>query len=1377
MKFKKVFLCIICIISFFILAYNVSASESRKPITITITTYFDEDNIITNKLEGEFYYGSKISLADRLADNPDYQFAFWIVDGMVRYDYKLNHEFILTDNMDITAIFKPVGMNAVVFMAANGKLIDVQYVLPGGDAVEPDISKLPQIPGYVLKGNKWDKPLTNIVKDTVITLQYEKESKEEYLLVINDGVIKDTNKSSAYIPYNDIVTIVSNPHPDGKTFAYWMIDDYIVSYKSTYSFTILTDVNIVAIYRDTPVEEKPLITISKELGLVSAKKTYAGQFYLPEGYELIEFGILTSSNTGVINLDTPNVKKYKGLSYLPYTNEFLFSFSDSSIKSVRGYLIYKDHNGHIYTIYNEKVMDTPGETRTILTENAENTPANSLSSKGWAINGVTTNSKDKAWALESKNTWMKTPLLDTTSGKITITMTAWATGNVATNTFVIEGLDENHQVVDTTGPIKVGIDGANILNQYKEYKEVSFTLDNINQNIKYLRLTYNKENDDTNLRIKNIIITQEGSVKTIERISATLGKSEYLLDQPIDLSNSSLVIYHTDGTYSRTTLTEDMVSGFDTSSYENNTATVTYLGHTCELKYHVINTPIIIYEVYGGGGNANAIYNSDYVVLYNTTNQDIDLSEYSLQYSSYNNNNYSVLKLSGIIYNNSYYLIKLASTNNPVGNNLPIEPSFVGNTNLAQDRGKIALVKSLSAISSINDPNVVDFIGYGSATTEFEKQPTSNLSSTLSAKRTSFIDNNHNKNDFSVGKPDLSYLLDKSIRGISLNNINTYYNVYDELYLDNASIYVHYSNGTKELVYIINDMISGFSTTKTGDYIMTITYEQFKLNVKYTVYDDSNEVYVFFIDIGESGGQPGEAALIKIGNIEILIDAGDNGNKSVYELLDFLNDYIYDNTIEYVIATHPDSDHIGGMFAVYEAYFIENTILYSTTGDGSALRQSFESIVYSEGSNIYYVYDLIINDPVLEIIEGVNLTFYDTGYLTSNNTNDSSIVFVLNAFDTRILFTGDSEQEQEANYASLVGDVDILKVGHHGSKNGTSTTLLEYVKPEIAIINNGDYLGNKYHHPTYETLARLYDYNYNIQVYAVTGGNGSDSDYMLDRNGDITITITTNGYYITSKYYGDNPIEMRYTHYYRSLFDLEYYNGITHDLVGEALKQALHNLIDNHISISYDKVKDAFLITEEDPNNPNNVLLFYTGRSQGKDTFGTGANDYNREHIWPNSHGIYEKGPMYTDLHHLRATDVSVNNLRGNLDFGYVANIPSNIAGSISEYGDVLSYCYVDGVYFEVRDEIKGDVARMLFYMAVRYEGDEGEPDLELVNGTTCNGTNYLGNLAVLIEWHLLDPVDDFERSRNDKVYAIQGNRNPFIDYPEYAIKIFGLEN
>ena len=216
--------------------------------------------------------------------------------------------------------------------------------------------------------------------------------------------------------------------------------------------------------------------------------------------------------------------------------------------------------------------------------------------------------------------------------------------------------------------------------------------------------------------------------------------------------------------------------------------------------------------------------------------------------------------------------------------------------------------------------------------------------------------------------------------------------------------------------------------------------------------------------------------------------------------------------------------------------------------------------------------------------------------------------------------------------------------------------------------------------------------------------------------------------------------------------------------IGAALKTALHNIIDDHTEISYSNVWTALRETDEDPNNPNNVILLYTGRSQSKLTNGGNANDWNREHVWAKSHGDFGTTMgAGTDLHHLRPTDVSVNSSRSNLDFDNGGNEHTEAAGN-----------YYDADSWEPRDSVKGDVARMLFYMVVRYEGDSGELDLELNNQVNNGSAPYHGKLSVLLQWHKEDPVDNFERARNEIIYTdYQHNRNPFIDHPEWASAIW----
>ncbi|KZZ85418.1 ribonuclease [Bacillus sp. SJS] len=230
-----------------------------------------------------------------------------------------------------------------------------------------------------------------------------------------------------------------------------------------------------------------------------------------------------------------------------------------------------------------------------------------------------------------------------------------------------------------------------------------------------------------------------------------------------------------------------------------------------------------------------------------------------------------------------------------------------------------------------------------------------------------------------------------------------------------------------------------------------------------------------------------------------------------------------------------------------------------------------------------------------------------------------------------------------------------------------------------------------------------------------------------------------------------------------SPYDGTYYNPAI-GKTGASLKSALHNIIDDHTELSYDAVWDALRHTDEDPLNSNNVILLYTGRSQSKMTNGGNVNDWNREHVWAKSHGDFgtAMGPG-TDIHHLRPTDVSVNSSRGNLDFDNGGSQHSEALGN-----------YFDSDSWEPRDEVKGDVARMIFYMAVRYEGDSGEPNLELNESVNNGSAPYMGKKSVLLQWHQQDPVSDWERHRNDVIYNdYQHNRNPFIDHPEWAATVF----
>jgi endonuclease I len=248
-----------------------------------------------------------------------------------------------------------------------------------------------------------------------------------------------------------------------------------------------------------------------------------------------------------------------------------------------------------------------------------------------------------------------------------------------------------------------------------------------------------------------------------------------------------------------------------------------------------------------------------------------------------------------------------------------------------------------------------------------------------------------------------------------------------------------------------------------------------------------------------------------------------------------------------------------------------------------------------------------------------------------------------------------------------------------------------------------------------------------------------------------------------------------------------------------SLRATLHPVIDDHQRYPYTSAStdtwDILNLADEDPNDSGKVLTIYKNASYTKIGGGTGA--YNREHSWPKSYGFpvddNESYP-YTDCHHLFASDVSYNADRSNKPF---RNCSAGCTEMTSDFNDGRGGG--SGVYpgnsnwttgdfsfgtWEVWNSRKGDIARAIFYMDIRYEGGFhgitgfAEPDLILTDDDTLidafrTSTNssqaYMGMLSDLLLWHQQDPVDAREMARNEVVFSFQGNRNPFIDHPEWV--------
>jgi endonuclease I len=252
-----------------------------------------------------------------------------------------------------------------------------------------------------------------------------------------------------------------------------------------------------------------------------------------------------------------------------------------------------------------------------------------------------------------------------------------------------------------------------------------------------------------------------------------------------------------------------------------------------------------------------------------------------------------------------------------------------------------------------------------------------------------------------------------------------------------------------------------------------------------------------------------------------------------------------------------------------------------------------------------------------------------------------------------------------------------------------------------------------------------------------------------------------------------------------------YYDTVSSQ-VGYSLKTELHNLINGHSGQGYSALwtfyenhsLDVYFendgsildIYSENPISADNYT--YTKVSDQCGNYSGEGGCYNREHTFPKSWFGGKIEPMNSDVHHIYATDGYVNSKRSGFPYGEVATA-SFTSTNNSKLGSATSTLGYNGTVFEPIDEFKGDLARAYFYMATRYENVISSWQNNSVYGDaildgSSNQVFELWQLEMLIRWHANDPVSQKEIDRNEAAFGHQGNRNPFVDHPEYIDNIWG---
>ena len=253
-----------------------------------------------------------------------------------------------------------------------------------------------------------------------------------------------------------------------------------------------------------------------------------------------------------------------------------------------------------------------------------------------------------------------------------------------------------------------------------------------------------------------------------------------------------------------------------------------------------------------------------------------------------------------------------------------------------------------------------------------------------------------------------------------------------------------------------------------------------------------------------------------------------------------------------------------------------------------------------------------------------------------------------------------------------------------------------------------------------------------------------------------------------------------------SYYSGSYYNSIDtslrntslrgESLRGDKFRKELAELITTtHTNYtSYAGLANAYKTTDAVPNKSGYITWFYTGTEVKFSGFGGSGGQTNREHVWPKDGGsaFSETSECGSDAHHLRPTECNLNSTRGSKSFGEVEQSTQNVVNQnkSASYGDGTadSLCYTSGSFFYPAAGYRGATARILMYVQTRWGN---KFNLQFVDGAGHSKT--IGDFKTLMKWHLEELPTQEEINRNQAVYEIQGNRNPFIDHPEYAAYIY----
>jgi endonuclease I/beta-lactamase superfamily II metal-dependent hydrolase len=562
---------------------------------------------------------------------------------------------------------------------------------------------------------------------------------------------------------------------------------------------------------------------------------------------------------------------------------------------------------------------------------------------------------------------------------------------------------------------------------------------------------------------------------------------------------------------------------------------------------------------------------------------------------------------------------------------------------------------------------------------------------------------------------------------------------------------------------------------------------------------------VYFIDV-----EHGDAILVKYEETEWLIDSGyKNAWSASSDCSDMLGLEV-DLPLEYFILSHAHQDHYSALDLFLSPCQIQTL---SSSFDCRAKKiltsdANEASICRTKSGQIPSIVPVSSDTPVPFGKDGVTwkILHPSTEFARGTaSTNNKSLVLLLTYGNVSFLFTGDLE-DLRTDYAtawSVPPGVLILKAPHHGRTNSATVPLAASFHPDLTVISTDDCIP--------ETSSELLSHTCPFMATSTSGTvhlrtDGHEvwvtTDTLQATSADRIVSEENETLVRYSEFLGLHPSETWNVLDSASYWAIPlappigYYDSI--DLSSsDSLRHSLHDLIDCHFMYDYTTSQtpgdagfevdtwDIISLADSHPQLPQSVIDLYLNETFERQYTGTSLDPhYNREHSWPKSLGFSsETSPAYTDCHHLFAAYSRYNSSRGNNAYGACeSGTPKPTLENLGRGGNDTPNMRCKDTW-ETWNGRRGDVARAMFYMAIRYEGDvPREPNLELTDELSLitkssawrsQSVAYMGQLSVLLEWHKQDPVDDQERRRNTIIYLFQGNRNPFVDHPEWVEVIF----